>query len=78
MRKTTVRLAALALVGITAAAAIACEGRRSAGKYSQRLVILGFDGMDPDLVNKWMAEGKLPNMQRLAAEGGVYPLATTH
>ena len=51
--------------------------RRAASKYSQRLVILGFDGLDPALVEKWMREGKLPNMKRLADRGGLYPLRTT-
>jgi predicted AlkP superfamily phosphohydrolase/phosphomutase len=73
-----------ALVAIGAVAAIYAlthlstfHSRRPAGKYSQRLVILGFDGMDPALVGKWMNEGKLPNMKRLADQGGMYPLATT-
>jgi predicted AlkP superfamily phosphohydrolase/phosphomutase len=34
--------------------------------------------MDPALVGTWMKEGKLPNMKRLAEQGGMYPLATTH
>ena len=35
--------------------------------------------MDPRLVQKWMDEGKLPNMKKLAARGsGVRPLGTTH
>jgi len=54
------------------------RSRRPPGKYSQRLVVLGFDGMDPALVGRWMREGKLPNFKRLADQGGMYPLATTH
>ena len=46
--------------------------------YSQKLVILGFDGMDPHLVERWMQEGKLPNLSALAKKGGMFPLATTH
>ena len=35
--------------------------------------------MDPRLVQQWMDEGKLPNMQKLAKRGGgVHPLETTH
>jgi len=41
------------------------------------MVILGFDGMDPRLVDRWMAEGKLPSMARLAGQGGRYRLETT-
>jgi predicted AlkP superfamily phosphohydrolase/phosphomutase len=43
----------------------------------QKMVILGFDGMDPRLVEKWMAEGKLPNFRKLAGEGGFYRLETS-
>ena len=58
---------------------MACGTRRAPEKFQQKLVILGFDGMDPRLVQKWMDEGKLPNMQKLAKRGsGVRPLATTH
>lgn len=70
------RLTALVVVALLALP-LACN-RRPEAKYWQKLVILGFDGMDPDLVTKWMAEGKLPNMKKLADQGGVYPLATTH
>ena len=35
--------------------------------------------MDPRLVQKWMDEGKLPNMKKLAARGAAStPLETTH
>ena len=41
--------------------------------------MLGFDGMDPRLVRRWMDEGKLPNLRKLAAAGGgVHALGTTH
>jgi predicted AlkP superfamily phosphohydrolase/phosphomutase len=60
-------------------AAVACGTKRAPQKFQQKLVILGFDGMDPRLVQKWMDEGKLPNMQKLAKRGsGVRPLGTTH
>ena len=53
--------------------------RRAPEKFSQKLVILGFDGMDPHLVERWMDEGKLPNMHEAReAGGGIYPLGTTH
>ena len=60
--------------------ALACSGgvRRPASKYPQKLVILGFDGMDPHLLQQWMSEGKMPNIARLAKQGGFYPLQTTH
>src|SRR6185436_5114029 len=60
-------------------AATACGTRRAPEKFQQKLVILGFDGMDPRLVQRWMDDGKLPNMQKLAKRGsGVRTLTTTH
>ena len=69
----------LASLVVCLSAAAACGPRRPPQKVQQKLVILGFDGMDPRLVQKWMDEGKLPNMKKLAARGsGVRPLGTTH
>lgn len=42
-----------------------------------RLVVLGLDGMDPVLVNKYMDEDKLPHLKKLASEGSYYKLETT-
>jgi len=43
-----------------------------------RLVILGLDGLDPELAVKYMAEGKLPNLTALKDEGYFSPLLTTN
>jgi hypothetical protein len=43
----------------------------------KRFVVLGLDGMEPKLVEKYMAEGKLPNLQKLREQGTYKPLATT-
>lgn len=58
--------------------ATACGSRAPSGQAHQKLVILGFDGMDPDLVLKWMGEGKLPNMKKIAGDGALRKLETTH
>jgi predicted AlkP superfamily phosphohydrolase/phosphomutase len=74
--RSPVKLLAIAAVAI----AFACSGSvlRPPSKFSQKLVILGFDGMDPHLLQQWMREGKLPNIAKLARQGGFYPLQTTH
>src|SRR5712691_2346903 len=54
MKRLTVALLVISL-GITA---LACGSRRAPEKFKQKLVILGFDGMDPRLVQKWMDAGK--------------------
>ncbi len=43
----------------------------------RKLIFLGLDGFDPDLAEKFMAEGKLPNLARLKAKGGYRRLRTT-
>ncbi len=43
----------------------------------KKLVIIGFDGMDPDLVREFMAAGQLPNFAKVMKSGGLYDLETT-
>ena len=42
-----------------------------------QMVIVGLDGMEPTLVEKFMAEGKLPNLSHLKKEGTYAHLKTT-
>ncbi len=43
-----------------------------------RMVVLGFDGLDPKLTQQWMDEGRLPNFKRLSEDGFYSPLGTTN
>ena len=43
----------------------------------QRAVILGFDGMDPDLCDRFLYEGRLPNLAKLRDLGSFRRLRTT-
>jgi len=72
------RLLAVVLAAATALAAWSCGRPEPARPRAQRMVILGFDGMDPRLTRQWIAEGRLPNFAKLAAEGGIAPLETSH
>jgi len=51
---------------------------RDVPRVEQRLIILGFDGMDPVLARQWMDDGSLPNFQKLATMGGFHSLATSN
>ncbi len=44
----------------------------------EKVIILGFDGMDPKLLEKYMAEGLMPNFSKLAQQGTFRPLGTTN
>ena len=43
----------------------------------QKLIILGIDGMDPQLLKKFMAEGRMPNFSALAQKGSFRLLTTS-
>ena len=70
-------MAVIAALGL-AATLMACSARDAQSRYTQKLVILGFDGMDPDLLRQWIDAGRLPTFRRLTESGGLYPLTTTH
>src|SRR5437762_8374646 len=44
---------------------------------AQKVIVLGFDGVDARYTEQWMNEGKLPNLARLRAEGTFRPLRPT-
>jgi predicted AlkP superfamily phosphohydrolase/phosphomutase len=48
-----------------------------AAQPPKKLIILGFDGADAKLTQKWMDEGKLPNLAKLRAQGSFAPLRPT-
>lgn len=76
----TTHLALWSILGlIDAQPALAQEGWPvSAERGPGRTVVLGFDGMDPRLAERWMAEGKLPNFRKLAEQGSFQALPTTN
>ena len=43
----------------------------------KKVIVLGFDGMDPRLVKAWMEEGTLPSFQRLRSTGSFLPLRSS-
>lgn len=79
-----VLIGALALaIGIVVAYPVKVVMRLLTGKGRikgriKRMVIIGFDGMDPQLVRRFMDEGRMPNMLALAAEGHFGPLKSSY
>jgi predicted AlkP superfamily phosphohydrolase/phosphomutase len=69
----------LALVGLVFHAGCGTPG--PAGKplrrTKQRVFVMGFDGMDPTLARRFMDEGKLPNLRKLAETGTFATLGST-
>jgi len=54
-----------------------CQHSRSEWRGDQRLIILGIDGMDPQLLKQFMQRGKMPNFSRLAEQGSFRLLTTS-
>jgi len=76
------RLAARAALAVLAALTLAgCssgpEGGKPLRRTSERVFVMGFDGMDPTLAQKYMDEGKLPHLKTLAEEGVFARLGST-
>ena len=69
------------IIGITLGVLVAASACGSASTPPDsgrpKVVIIGFDGMDPDLVREFMAAGQLPNLARVMKTGGLYDLDTT-
>jgi len=67
------------MAGLTAGLAAGClggEGRRDTGPPPERrIVVLGFDGVDPDFLEQW--KDKLPNIAELMKSGSFHRLETT-
>lgn len=51
--------------------------KRTGARHAKRVVIVGLDGQDPELTEKWMNEGLLPNFSRLREKGAFARLGTT-
>jgi predicted AlkP superfamily phosphohydrolase/phosphomutase len=54
---------------------LVAPARRGKGK-AKRVIVLGLDGFDPKLARKFMAEGRMPHLAKLAAQGSFHDLET--
>lgn len=53
------------------------QSRAGTGLAEKKMIVIGFDGMDPKILKNLMAEGKLPNFKKLSESGGFKELATS-
>ncbi len=65
------------LLGLAAVALLAVACGKGHRRDVPPVIVLGFDGMDPELTGKMIAEGKLPNLAKLAHSGGFQRLGTS-
>jgi predicted AlkP superfamily phosphohydrolase/phosphomutase len=75
VRKGIYISALIFLLGISVVSLAACGD--SAAAPSKKVIILGIDGMDPNILKKLMDEGKMPAFSKLAREGTFTTLGTS-
>jgi predicted AlkP superfamily phosphohydrolase/phosphomutase len=56
---------------------LSCRSARAEWRGDQRLIILGIDGMDPQLLRQFTREGKMPNFAKLTSQGDFRELTTS-
>jgi predicted AlkP superfamily phosphohydrolase/phosphomutase len=75
--KKTMITATTVVTGMSAVQS--CTSKKKArDARSKRVIIIGFDGMDPDLCQTLMAENRLPNLMKLRNQGGYRILKTSN
>jgi predicted AlkP superfamily phosphohydrolase/phosphomutase len=73
-RRTFLRRGALSAAGLALYGG--CTTSRATGP-TRKVIVLGFDGMDPAITDRLAREGKLPNVVALLQRGDFRPLGTT-
>lgn len=78
-REALKRIAALGLLALVDIGALSSCGRRALPRRARerKVIVLGLDGLSPHLVREMMQRGELPNLARLAREGGFRSLIST-
>ena len=76
LKKTVRLLFAFVMLG-GMGALLSCQRVRHQWHGDQRLIILGVDGMDPQLLQRFVQGGKMPNFAKLMAEGDFRKLTTS-
>jgi predicted AlkP superfamily phosphohydrolase/phosphomutase len=76
-RTVIIFLIVIALVGI-AVVGIIMATRNRAATFDKKIVILGFDGLSPMIMEPMMQNGELPNFSTLKKKGSYRKLSTTN
>jgi len=72
-----VRIIRKSVMGIIIGLVLAAIAAAASGEDLPRVLILGFDGMDPNVADLMMREGRLPNLERMRQKGSFCRLETS-
>lgn len=64
-------------IGLAAVATAAGGKPASAARQRKKVLVLGMDGMDPQLLRQYVQEGHMPHFARLIEQGDFRPLKTS-
>jgi predicted AlkP superfamily phosphohydrolase/phosphomutase len=67
----------LALLLLGGSLAGCSTGGQPSNQTGKKVIVLGIDGMDPNLLDRFMAEGKMPHFSALARQGSYTRLGTS-
>ncbi len=56
---------------------VSCSSEAVTKGVERKVIVIGFDGMDPRLVERYMEEGIMPNFKALKEQGDFKPLTTS-
>ncbi|HUY87396.1 MAG TPA: alkaline phosphatase family protein [Pirellulales bacterium] len=78
-RRTALKAGAAAagVAGLAAASYWIGGVNRVSRSLGKKVIVIGIDGMDPRLCRSLMAAGQMPNMAKMAAQGGFSSLGTS-
>src|SRR5262245_6029905 len=74
-RRTFLKQSLLSLSALALPAG--CTVSRPVGP-ERKVIVLGFDGMDPGILGRMVNAGQMPNFARVIERGGFSPLGTTN
>ena len=74
-KKLMIIVIAAVVIGIIIAGIVM---NKKEADFDKKIIIIGFDGLSPGIVETMMNEGKLPNFQRLRETGSYKRLSTTN
>ena len=52
-------------------------GEHMENQTARKVIAIGFEALEPELLEKWCAEGKLPNFQKIMKEGSYRKMLST-
>lgn len=76
-RRTVLAAGAAGVAGIAGAGYWLSGANRVSRSAGKKVIVLGFDGMDPRLCRSMMKAGQMPNLAKMSRAGGFSDLATS-